>query len=75
MSSLELLRKKGTQTRHTKKHTMIEILTFINHLKELQKLDKEDVQKAIDKTIEHYEKIEDDNDNQYNRIEDPKIFN
>lgn len=54
---------------------MIEILTFINELKELQKLDKEDVQKAIDRTIEHYEKIVDDNDNQYNRIEDPKIFN
>ena len=40
---------------------MIEILTFINHLKELQKLDKEDVQKAIDRAIE--------------RHEDPKIFN
>lgn len=54
---------------------MIEILTFINHLKELQKLDKEDVQKAIDRTIEQYEKIVDDNNSQYNRHEDPKIFN
>ena len=54
---------------------MIEILTFINELKELQKLDKEDVQKAIDRTIEQYEKIVDDNNSQYNRHKDPKIFN
>ena len=54
---------------------MIEILIFINELKELQKLDKEDVQKAIDRAIEQYEKIVDDNNSQYNRHEDPKIFN
>jgi|TARA_R100000700_G_C3164195_1_gene139589 hypothetical protein len=55
---------------------MIEILTFIEELKNIKKLDKESVNKAIDIVIQKYEKIIESNEKAHSpRTEDPKIFN